>query len=301
MKEFRKRLQDDVVIMDGGMATALRRKGLPEEVPPEFWNLDHPDHVTAVHREYVEAGSEIILTNTFQASGVRLQAWGAGDKADEINRRAVKLARSAAGEKVLVAGDIGPAGTAARESDVAKAFFEQADILAAAGCDLLVLETFSTLAEMRVAFTAVRKAAPGLPVIALMTFSKTGRTTDGLSPDTVARVFVDLGADVIGANCSWGPGPMVAVMETMARVVKTPLCAKPSAGVPRPLSADAWARYGEVFLKTGVTFLGGCCGTTPEYIHVLDMRVRDLLTSANKEEVKSASYIKQRELSPDRG
>lgn len=282
------RLKHEVLLLDGSMGALLQARGLPSGYAPDLWNLERPDVILDVHREYVNAGSDIILTNTFGSSRLRLAEYGAENKLKEINEEAVKIARKAAGNKAFVAGDIGPCGATVFPigelsfEEAVDLFSEQVEALAGAGCDLIVIETMYDLVEIRAAVVAAKRAAKGIPVAALMTFTQDGLTDTGTDPETAAAVLEGLGVDIIGVNCSTGPAEMVGIVKKIAASTDAFICAEPNAGLPTniggrtvfPASAQEAASYAEQFADAGVNILGGCCGTTPDYIHLLAQRIK---------------------------
>ena len=252
----------------------------------EHLNLTEPDLVRKVHLEYLEAGAELIETNTYGANWVRLAQHGLADSVQEINRRAVELAREAqrlTGQRVWIAGAVGPLGKPAAplwpdfQAEAQEAFKEQVQALVEAGVDLLMLETFPSLAEIREAIAAA-KAVSDIPIIAQLTFTEDGHTPAGDTPDEVMKALAPLGLAAIGANCSVGSEPMLRVIEEMAPGSAVPISALPNAGFPAYVdgrfvyfsSPSYMAEYAGRMLDSGATIIGGCCGTTPE--HVAAMR-----------------------------
>ncbi len=271
-----------VLLADGAMGTLLRDRGVAASACLDELNLSNPELVRQVHAEYLTAGAEIIETNTFGANRIRLKPFGLVEKAAEINARGVALARESMRDRhtAFVAGAIGPVGVGlAGAGDVTlkqahRAFVEQAKALVDAGADLIALETFATLAEAREAVQAVREATKDLPIIALLTFQRDGRTWTGEEPAEVARELHNAGADVVGVNCVAGPQAALDILEEMARATKVKLAAMPNAGNPRvterevtyPVSPRAFAEFVPRLVAAGCVVVGGCCGTTPEHI-----------------------------------
>ena len=285
---FRKRLASELLILDGSMGALLQKRGLPPGYAPDLWNLENPDTIRGVHREYFDAGANIVITNTFGASKLRLQEYGAYGKLKDINHAAVDIARSVVGEKGFVAGDIGPCGDTIFPTgklpfdDAVELFHEQAAALVSAGADAIIVETMFDSLDYKAALSGVRAVSRDIPLIALMTFNTDGISDTGISPESCVAIAEGYHADVVGANCSVGPDAMVRVIERMKRVSQLPLCAQPNAGMPKlvnsqtvfPLDANAMAAYVESFFAAGARILGGCCGTTPDYIKLL-RQVRD--------------------------
>ncbi len=289
-QEFRSALASRLLILDGSMGALLQKRNLPAGYAPDLWNLEKPDIIEQVHREYVTAGADILITNTFGASKLRLLEYDAYDKLKEINSAAVAIARRAAGARAFVAGDIGPCGdtifpTGSRPfEEVVEIFREQAQALIVAGADAIIIETMFDSLDYKAALSAVRSLSQDIPIIALMTFNTDTISDTGITPESTVAIAEGFHADVIGANCSVGPDAMIKVVERMKRITNTPLCAQPNAGLPQlvagetvfPLDAEKMATYVEDFFRAGARILGGCCGTTPEYIshvrHIVDSK-----------------------------
>lgn len=290
MVKLLKRLKEEILLLDGSMGVMLQQRGLPPGYAPDLWNLERPDIILDVHREYVNAGSDIILTNTFGATRLRLAEYGAAERIREINQEAVKIARKAAGARIFVAGDIGPCGAAIYPmgelpfDEAVDIFTRQAEVLVSSGCDLIVIETMFDLIEVKAAVMGVKMVNKGLPIAALMTFTQDGLTDTGTDPETAAVVLEGLGVDIVGANCSTGPSEMVGVVRKMAASTDACICAQPNAGLPTnidgrtifPMSSEDIASHSEEFVNAGVNILGGCCGTTPDYICLLSRRIKGL-------------------------
>lgn len=290
MSNLLQRLKKDILLLDGSMGVMLQQRGLPPGYAPDLWNVERPDVVLDVHREYVKAGSDIILTNTFGSTRLRLTEYGAENRLKEINQEGVKIARKAAGEKVFVAGDIGPCGATVYPvgdlpfEDAVDIFSGQAEVLINSGCDLIVIETMFDLIEIRAAIIGVKRVNKSIPIAALMTFTQDGLTDTGTDPETAAVVLEGLGVDIIGVNCSTGPAEMVGVARKMSAATDAYICAQPNAGLPAniggrtifPMSAEEIASYAGQFIDAGVNILGGCCGTTPDYIRLLSRRIKGL-------------------------
>jgi 5-methyltetrahydrofolate--homocysteine methyltransferase len=283
MSEILERLKNEILLLDGSMGALLQGRGLPNGYAPDLWNIENPHPIIEVHQEYITAGSDIVLTNTFGASRIRLAEYNAQDKIREINEAAVKNARRAAqGRNVYVAGDIGPSGTTIAPfgelpfDQAVQLFYEQAVELVRAGCDLIAIETMFDLQEMKAAVIAAKEATKGknIPIMAHMTFTQDGITDTGSDAETAATVLEGLGVDILGVNCSTGPEHMLPVIKKMSETTNIFISAEPNAGLPIqikgvtvfPATADEMASYAERFIEAGVNILGGCCGTTPDYI-----------------------------------
>jgi methionine synthase I (cobalamin-dependent)/5,10-methylenetetrahydrofolate reductase len=280
------------LLCDGAMGSLLYARGVTYEQCFDALNLSQPDLIANIHREYISAGAEIIETNSFGANRAKLEAFNLGDQVREINFRAVRLAREAreiSGRPVFVAGAVGPTGRPLQAPDehrlieVRAIFQEQIEALQEGGADLLILETFSSLAELRQAILAAKEVG-GLPIIAQMSFYEDGHTLSGQSASRVAAVLNDMGVDVMGANCSVGPAATLDALEEMVAEVrryhdgtesKTQLfSAQPNAGLPTRIgnrffyvaTPDYFSDYALRFARAGVQLIGGCCGTTPHHI-----------------------------------
>jgi 5-methyltetrahydrofolate--homocysteine methyltransferase len=275
------------ILADGAMGTMLFAAGLQFGDPPEAWNVIHPDVVRRIHRGYIDAGSRILLTNTFGGNRLRLRLHGLDPRVSELNRTAAILLRAevdAAGGHALVAGDIGPSGEimaplgTLAEDEATDVFEEQARALIAGGVDLIWIETMSHLAEITAAIRGARRASPTIPVIATMTFDTRGHTMMGVSPQQAARVLLEAGADAIGGNCGNGPDELLPVIEQMRAVAPDAvLVAKSNAGMPElvdlravyradpPTMADA----GVGFRTAGARIIGACCGSTPAHLEAM--------------------------------
>lgn len=271
------------VITDGAWGTELQARGLPIGECPDPWNIQQPGKVEEVARAYSEAGSRIILTNTFGGTRITLGRYGYADKAAEINREGARISRRAAGPDVLVFGSMGPMGAMlamgeVTEEEVAAAFGEQANALAEGGAHGLVIETMSDLQEAAIAVAAAKNT--GLPVVACMAYGagKGGdRTMMGVTPEKAAEALESAGADVIGANC----GPTAIIMRGICGRLKTasnlPIWMKPNAGAPQlvdgkavcPMTAEEFVKESMAMIEAGASFIGGCCGSTPEFIRAL--------------------------------
>jgi homocysteine S-methyltransferase len=287
MKPFLEALDERVLICDGAMGTMLYAKGIFLNRCFDELNVTQPDLVAEVHQAYVRAGADILETNTFGASRVKLATFGLGDSMHAINVQGVRVARQAARDQAYVAGAIGPLGLRVEPwgktgLDEAEAHFrEQVEALVEGGVDLFMLETFRDLSEMAAALRAVRSVST-LPVVAQLTTGEDGHTLDGAPPAQYTPVLASLGADVVGLNCSVGPAVMLDTLEQMAELTSARLSAQPNAGKPRDVegrniylsSPEYMASYARRFIATGVRLVGGCCGTTPEHIRHIRVAAR---------------------------
>lgn len=279
MGDFRKALGDDgLLIFDGAMGTLLQGRGLAPGESPELFGLAHPEAIMATHREYVQAGSRVITSNTFGGTHFKLPA---GTDVVALNREMARVARQAAGPGVFVAGSVGPTGHfvaplgKASLRDLVAAFAEQIRGLAEGGCDLIIGETHFDLAEAKAVILACRQVC-SLPVAMCMTFEGAASLT-GSSPEVFADTMENLGVDLIGVNCGQGPDGMRLVGEAFARRLATPFFVKPNAGVPRlengrtvfPMGPAEFAEKTARFADLGAKALSGCCGTTPAHIAAL--------------------------------
>lgn len=271
------------LLADGATGTMLQAAGLPIGEAPERWLLDNPDAIRKLAAQYVAAGSDMIYTCTFGASRVGLRRCGIEDKFDTINRTAVRLAREAAGLDVFVVGSIGPTGEMLEpygefSPDEARASFaEQAALLAQAGVDALVCETFTDLQEALLAVSAAKEKT-NLPVLASMAFEANGRTMMGVTPEDAVNQLAEAGAAAVGSNCSVGPDSLEAVIRAMKTARPgARLLAKPNAGLPQVVNGravynvgpDTLAAFAANMKSLGVAVIGGCCGTTPEHLRAM--------------------------------
>jgi methionine synthase I (cobalamin-dependent) len=281
MSSLRDKLKEDhILIADGATGTFLQAAGLPAGAVPERWNLENPDAIRKMHAAYVEAGADLILTNTFGGNRFRLGRDGLGDRVAEINAAAVHLAKEAAGSRALVLGDIGPTGELmepmgklTHETAVA-AFSEQAAALAAAGADGILIETMSDLDEAKAAVEAVQRVTQ-LPLLVTFSFDTRGRTMMGVDPVRAAETIWAMGVDAVGANCGRTLSENLEAITKMRQALpQATLMVKPNAGLPHienqeivyDVTPEIMAEYAHKFAAQGVKVLGGCCGSTPEHI-----------------------------------
>jgi methionine synthase I (cobalamin-dependent) len=276
------------VLTDGAWGTQLQARGLAGGDFPDAWNLSRPEDVLAVAQAYLQAGSQIILTNTFGSNRLRLEAHHLADRLREINRAGVEISRQAAGERARVFASIGPSGKllAAGETttdELRGVFDQQAAALAEGKPDGLVVETMSDLEEALLAVASAR--ATGLPVVACMVFDsgkQLDRTLTGVTPEQAAQALTESGADAIGANCGQGAAGFLSVCRRMREVTNRPLWMKPNAGLPELVDGEvvyrttpaAFAADAAALRQCGATFIGGCCGTNPDFIRALAEALR---------------------------
>lgn len=274
-----------VRVSDGAWGTQMQLRGLPAGHSPELWNVDNPHAVEDVARSYVDAGSDVILTNTFGGNRYILARHGAGERAAELARAGARLSKQAAGDRAKVFGSIGPTGKIVMMEEepadaIEAAFGEQAAALADGGVDAIVLETFNELAEARLAVRGATGACD-LPVIVSMTFASgpdQSASMMGDTPQALARMATEEGAAGVGANCGVGPDNYVKVARMFREATDLPVWIKANAGLPQagpggetvfPMSADEFATHVPRLVEAGATFIGGCCGTDPDTIRAI--------------------------------
>ncbi len=283
------RLQKGAVLCDGAMGTLLYAKGIFINRCYDELNLSQPDLIRNIHQEYLHAGADIIETNTFGANSFRLSKHGCVDKLIDVNRQGARLAREAAKSfDALVAGAVGPLGVRIEPlgkvslEEARAAFREQITALNEEGVDLLILETFGYLEELHQAILAARDVNPQLPIVAQVTIDEDGNCLDGAAPEHYGPQIEAWGAEVVGCNCSVGPVAMLDALERVRAVTTAPLSAQPNAGMPRSVegrniylcSPEYMAEFARRFVDVGVRLIGGCCGTTPDHIHVMKAFLR---------------------------
>ena len=289
---FIEKVQTQGLIFDGALRTMLIQEGLDGSKSPEFWVLEKPGIIQAIHKAYFDAGADIVTTNTFGASAIRLQKSGLGSHAERINTLAVQIARAAGSEGKFVAGDIGPlrdllvepSGTISVDKAV-DAFSEQAEALSMAGADVILVETLFDLNESLAAIKGIQSAC-SLPILAALTFLPTPSgefaTRMGHRVEVAMKTLRDAGAFAVGAKCAIGSGAMVDLAREIRDMVDVPVIIQPNAGIPEIKGSETvYPESVEVFLKNiriikseGVEIVGGCCGTTPEYIRTISETIR---------------------------
>jgi methionine synthase I (cobalamin-dependent)/5,10-methylenetetrahydrofolate reductase len=304
MPEFANFFSSRPVLADGAMGTVLSARGIFINRCYDELNLSDPGLITSIHEEYLQAGAEVLETNTFGANRFRLTRHGLAEKVAEINAAGVKLARQAvehlkdkqAGE-AWVAGSVGPLGVRLEPlgkvglDEARAAFSEQIAALATAGVDLLILETMPALNEAHEALKAARETAPDLPVLVMVTVDDDSNCLDGSSPAQAAALLTEWGADAIGVNCSTGPATVLTAIEAMRAATELPLAAMPNAGMPRAVegrniylcSPEYMASFARKAIAAGAQMVGGCCGTTPNHIRAMRSAMRALDAQARVE------------------
>lgn len=281
--EFLQALTERVLVLDGAMGTMLQERGLKPGQSPEEMNLSMPDVVAAVHQEYLDAGADILVTNSFGGSREKLSHYGLEGRLDEINAASVFIAKKVAGDKAFVAASIGPTGRFVEPvgdltfDQMADIFSEQAKALIEAGADLITLETFLDIKEIRAAVIAIREFSQTIPVIAMLTFDNNGRSVLGTSPEAAAITLEAVGADIIGSNCGLGVDGIYDILAAMRTVTSLPLISQANAGLPLlvdgntvfPGTPAEMTAYHDRLIALGVRIIGGCCGTTPAHIKAM--------------------------------
>lgn len=276
------------LITDGAWGTQLQSLGLPSGACPDAWNIEQPELVEQVARAYVAAGSQVILTNTFRANRIALATHGVSHSVEAINRAGARISRQAAEGSALVFASLGPCGKLlmagdVTEAEIRSAFEQQAHALAAGGVAALLIETMADVTEALLALEAARTT--GLPVIVSMVFdsgAECDRTMMGVTPEQAARELAAAGASVIGANCGQGADAYLAICRRLRAATSLPLWLKPNAGTPEmtadtpqyPTSPAGFAQSAAALVNAGASFIGGCCGTSPDFIRALKREVQ---------------------------
>jgi len=281
--------QDNLLIADGAMGTMLIQKGLKPGDCPERINLENPDILEEIAREYLGAGAEIIQTNTFGASPLKLEPYNLEDKTEQINISAVRAARKASAGKAYIAASCGPCGRLLRpygdvSPEIVQAQFErQIMALVSEGIDMLCIETMTDINEAALAISAAKSISPSMPVSAMMTFDATPRgffTIMGVSIEQAATNLAKAGADIIGSNCGSGIEKMIEIAKELKIYTRLPIMIRPNAGLPildgdvpvYPDTPELMAEKCDQLLALGVSIIGGCCGTTPKHIAAIKKR-----------------------------
>lgn len=282
-----------IYIFDGAMGTMLQNAGLPPGYCPELWNQEQPAVITAIHKSYIDSGSDIIETNTFGANRIKLTHYGLEKKVALLNTAAVQAARAACGPNTKIAGSVGPTGKLIVPlgdlsfDDAYDVFFEQISALDQAGVDMILIETIIDIQEMRAALLAA-KAASKKPVICQMSFGADERTVTGTDPVTATIILEAMGADIIGVNCSLGPAQLLPIVEKIAQTTNCPISVQANAGMPSlinkqtvfPMQPEEMGLWAKKLVTAGARYIGGCCGTTPKHIKSIYQAVKNLNTSA---------------------
>jgi 5-methyltetrahydrofolate--homocysteine methyltransferase len=273
----------EILVADGATGTLLLERGLQAGQPPESITLANPEVLEEIARLYVDAGADIIETNTFGASPLRLAHYGLDDRIEQINRDAVHAARAAAGDRAHVAASVGPSGALlqpmgeATPEQLFDGFRRQLECLVAAGVDCVIVETMVDLTEAQLAVRAAKDIAPETPVFATMTFDATPRgffTIMGVSVEAAAAGLREAGADAVGSNCGTGIDEMIAIAMEFGRWTDPPIIIQPNAGLPQTEGGkivygdtpDFMAQKSSELLAAGASVIGGCCGTTPDHV-----------------------------------
>ena len=275
------------VVTDGAMGTVLFAAGLEQGDPPELWNLKYPDRVADVHQAYLQAGSQILLTNTFGGTRLRLALHNAQSQVAQANHAAAEILRKVvkqSGKDVIVAGDIGPTGEVLAPygelafQDAKDAFKEQAAALISGGVDLIWIETMSDLEEVRAAVEGTREVSTNIPIVTTMTFDTHGRTMMGVTPEQAFETLTSFGVEALGGNCGNGPEEIIEVITKMRAIdQETILVAKANAGIPELVqgkavyraSPETMADYAIQSYQAGARVIGACCGSTPDHISAI--------------------------------
>ena len=281
------RLEREVLLCDGAMGTLLNSRGVPYDKCREEQNLVNPELVRSIHQEYIEAGAQIIETNTFRANRIMLRSFGLEDKIKQINSAAVRIAKEAAGKEVYVAGSVGPLGVLAKPyghltiEQINQLFQEQISYLVEAGIDLLMIETISSLLEALEAIRAAKKVSPTTPVVCSMTFLEDGKTKFGDEMVNSLNKVKETGADIVGVNCTIGPKETYDLARIFIPQAKAKISIMPNAGYPTIVkgktiflsSPDYLKEYATLFVELGANIVGSCCGTTPEHTRAMAPQV----------------------------
>ena len=285
-----------ILVSDGGMGTSLQAMGLELGQAPEEWNISNPIAVKNIHKNFIEAGCNMITTNTFGANKIKLKKAGLEENANDYNAAGVMLAKQAAGDSIYVLGDVGPTGEFLKpvgnysKEEFDEVFFEQAKILASSGIDTFIIETMSSLDELGIVVNVCKRAA-SIPIIATMTFAKGKkdyRTMAGVSIKDAVENMVLFGCDVIGVNCGCGTEQMIQIISQMKEILKEIkredvfLIAQPNAGMPKLIGGKTvftetpgdFAVAVPKLIEAGANIIGGCCGTTPEHIREISKIIK---------------------------
>lgn len=285
--QFYELTEKGIVLLDGATGTNMMKAGMPRNVCPEQWILEHGDALKNLQKGYAEAGSSIVYAPTFSANRLSLEKYGLQDQVEKLNKGLAALSREAVGVNVLVAGDLTTPGEPLdpvgelEEEELQEAYREQVSYLLEAGVDLIVAETLMDVREAEIALRAVRQVSGSLPFICTLTVTESGRSIFGGSAVELVKRLQDQGADAAGINCSLGPDKMAGIVADMAAAARIPVIAKPNAGIPHAapdgssiydMTPEHFADSMEQLVKSGAKIIGGCCGTTPEFIRLLSQK-----------------------------
>lgn len=289
-RDFLAELAKRRLVADGAMGTMLMSTGLPQGWCPEEWVESHPEEVQAIHQAYIDAGSDIVLTNTFGGSSIKLQAYNFADKAAAWNQKAAAIAKEIAGDNHFVAGSMGPTGQfftplgTMTAEEAYETFKAQAVALETGGVDVVFVETMTAIEEIVIGVKAVKENTQ-LPVVATMTFDRTVKgyyTMMGVSPEMAVEKLQEAAADIVGTNCGAGPELTVGVLEAMRAVTDGYLAGQPNAGIPKlrdgkniyPMTPKEMVERMKPMLDLDVRIIGGCCGTNPEFMRYIAAMVK---------------------------
>ncbi len=290
MKTFREKLQNEIIVFDGGVGTYLYDKGIFINTCFDELNINNPDLVSEIHRDYVNAGADVIETNTFGANRFKLAPHGLEGRVHEVNMKGAQLAKKIAQDKTLVAGSVGPLGILIEPlgklsfDEAKEAFKEQIKGLIDGGVDLIIFETFGLVSELQQALRALKELNPDMPVIAQITIGDDGKLLSGAPLQDFVAGVAEFKVDAIGMNCSVGPKAMLEALEELKTLTPMPISVQPNAGLPQSIggrniymtSPEYMAEYSKRFIQTGATIVGGCCGTNPGHIRAIRRAVQAL-------------------------
>ena len=292
--EFRELAISKISFMDGATGSILLKRGMPSGVCNEEWIANNPELITALQREYAEAGSDMILAATFGANAITLNDHKKSDCVEDLNTRLFQISKMANPDKIIC-GDVSmtgailePAGDTSFE-ELINVYKEQISALAKAGAEVIVIETIITLSDARAAVIAAKEVCD-LPIMVTMSFTESGITLYGTSPEAAIITLQAMGVDAIGVNCGVGPDKILPVVERMAKFAKVPLIVKPNAGLPKTneagetyydMTPEEFASHFKAILDKGVYFIGGCCGTSPDFIKAIHKIYADKKVSGN--------------------
>lgn len=291
MKPLIERLKDEILVCDGAMGTQLIEKGVPIGECPEYWAVKNQKVLSGIHKSYIDAGADMIITCTFGANSIKLKRFQLAQKAHEINQEAVKIAKRVAANNAYVLGGLGPTGEYLQPAgnlkfdDCYNTFLEQAKIFESEGADAVIIETMADIEELKAVIMAIKENIK-IPVIASMTFAKTAqgsyRTTSGITIPQMVDDALMAGADAIGTNCGVDIKDMAEIITQMRPLSTAFIIAQPNAGKPKLINGktvyeqtpEDFARYIPQLVKTGANIIGGCCGTTPKHIKLIRKAVK---------------------------